>query len=68
MCSRLMAPGILPGDLDRFVRTNVAARLTGVPPRTLRYWASTKRVDARRFGRRQWLFRLGELLRFVALE
>jgi hypothetical protein len=68
MCLRLATPGVFSGDVNRFVRTNVASRITGVPTRTLRYWARTRRVDAYRQGRRHWLFRLGALLSFIGLN
>src|SRR5260221_7081599 len=59
-------PILSSGDPSRSVRTNVAARIVGIPERTLRHAAQKQFVPATRLGKRRWSFRLDELLKFKA--
>ena len=38
----------------RLISTHTAARRTGIPERTLRYWAITGKVRAQKIGKRAW--------------
>jgi len=51
-------------DPFRSVRTSVAARIAGLPERTMRYYAQTGRIPAVRRGKRSWLFKVSDLLLF----
>ena len=51
-------------DPFRSVRTSVAARITGLPERTIRYYAQTGRIPAVRCGKRCWFFKVSDLLVF----
>lgn len=59
-------PILASGNPSHSVRTNVAARIVGIPQRTLRYAAQKQFVPATRLGKRCWFFRVDELLKFKA--
>jgi hypothetical protein len=48
------------------VRTNIAAKIAGVPERTLRHAAQKNIIAATKVGKRQWYFRIDDLLKFRA--
>lgn len=55
-----------PENPTRLVRTNVAARITGLAARTIRHLAHHGVIPAIRKGKRCWYFKVADLLRFNA--
>src|ERR1044071_7063108 len=53
-------------ELSHLVRTNTAAKIVGIPDRTLRYAAQKLIIRAARKGKRCWYFRVDDLLKFKA--
>ena len=41
-------------DNDRLITAHIAWKRTGVPERTLRHWAATGKVKAKKLGKRAW--------------
>lgn len=54
------------GELGRLVRTNVAARMTGLACRTIRHLAQHSVIPGIRRGKRCWYFKVSDLLQFNA--
>lgn len=52
-----------PGHL---VRTSVAAKIVGIPDRSLRHLAQKEKIRATRIGKRCLFFRIDDLLRLMA--
>jgi DNA-binding transcriptional MerR regulator len=59
-------PVLRSREPSHLVRTSVAARIVGIPVRTLRYAAQKQLIPAIRIGNRCWYFRVDELLKFKA--
>jgi predicted site-specific integrase-resolvase len=49
----------------RFLRVNNVVRRIGVPERTIRHWAVTGRLNARRIGKKIWVFDPDEVEAFA---
>jgi excisionase family DNA binding protein len=50
---------------DRVLSTEEAAELLGVKPKTVRLWAKTGKIPARRVGGKLWRFSRAQVLAFI---
>jgi len=50
----------------RLLSTSVVARLSGVPARTLRWYAQTKQIPAFRVGPKLWMFDRADVQAFIS--